>query len=96
MIDLENEEILTFQDACQRLPRKRAGRRMHPGTLYRWASTGLRGVRLETLQVGGSQCTSVQALQRFFERLSRISARATSGAQDDGSLEERKGNGTAT
>jgi hypothetical protein len=30
---------------------------------------GVRGVRLETLMVGGTRCTSVEALQRFFERI---------------------------
>ena len=39
-------------------------------TLYRWSAKGIRGVRLETIRVGGSLCTSVQALQRFFDRLS--------------------------
>ncbi len=37
--------------------------------LYRWATEGLRGVHLETIQVGGTLCTSIEALQRFFERL---------------------------
>ena len=38
-------------------------------TLYRWASHGCRGVRLETIQIGGTKCTSRQALQRFFAGL---------------------------
>lgn len=92
MIDLENEDLLTFQEACQRLPRKRAGSRMHPGTLYRWASSGLRGVRLETLQVGGSQCTSVQALQRFFERLSLLTARGAGNHREAEPSSQGEGN----
>ncbi len=65
------EEILTLRHAAQRLPRRRSGRRPHPATLYRWATDGLRGVRLETIQVGGTTCTSIEALQRFFERLGK-------------------------
>ena len=41
-----------------------------PSTLFRWASKGLRGVRLEVIRIGGTQCTSVEALARFFHRLS--------------------------
>jgi hypothetical protein len=32
-----------------------------------WASSGIRGIRLETLTVGGSKLTSREALQRIFE-----------------------------
>ena len=30
---------------------------------------GVRGIRLESIMVGGTRCTSVQALQRFFDAL---------------------------
>lgn len=38
-------------------------------TLYRWGQRGLSGVRLEAISVGGTVCTSREALQRFVERL---------------------------
>lgn len=41
----------------------------HVATVYRWSTTGVRGVVLETLQVGGTRCTTREALQRFCERL---------------------------
>jgi len=70
MIELTNETVLSFSDAAVRLPRRRAGKKPHVATLYRWAMRGCRGVRLETIRVGGTLCTSVEALQRFCERLS--------------------------
>ena len=70
MIDIQEEELVSFSEAAERLPRRRAGKKPHVATLYRWAGLGLRGVRLETIQVGGTMCTSVEALQRFFGRLS--------------------------
>ena len=76
MIDLSTEALLSFPEACKRLPRRRSGKRPHPATLYRWASDGLRGVMLETIQVGGTLCTSMEALQRFFSRLGSQSARS--------------------
>ena len=69
MINLTSESVLSLTEAAKALPRRRAGKRPHVATLYRWASRGLRGVKLETLQVGGTLCTSTEALQRFFERL---------------------------
>ncbi len=70
MIDFTTETLVSFAEACERLPRRRAGKRSHPNTLYRWASHGVRGHHLETIQVGGTLCTSLEALQRFFNQLS--------------------------
>ena len=70
MIDLGHEELITLTDAAGRLPRRRMGQKPHIATLYRWSTRGVRGVVLETVQVGGTRCTSVEALQRFIESLS--------------------------
>ena len=70
MISIENETVLSFAQAARELPLRRQGKRTHTATLYRWANPGLRGVCLETIQVGGTLCTSLEALQRFFDRLS--------------------------
>jgi hypothetical protein len=55
------------------VPRLRRGRKIHKSTCWRWATRGVRGVVLETVQVGGTRCTSREALQRFFERLTLVS-----------------------
>lgn len=52
------------------VPRRRRGRKLNVSTVHRWAQRGLRGVRLETLCFGGTKCTTVAAMQRFFEALS--------------------------
>lgn len=69
MIDLQTESLVSLSEACSLLPRRRAGKRPHIATLYRWSERGCRGVRLETLQIGGTRCTSREALQRFCETL---------------------------
>ena len=79
MINLKTETILSFSEVCRRLPRRRAGRPLHPATLYRWANPGLRGIKLETIQVGGTLCTSLEALQRFFDKLSQLKSGANEG-----------------
>lgn len=69
MIELAHEHVLSLSAAAKTLPPRRAGKRPHVSVLYRWATNGLRGHRLETVQVGGTKCTSIEALQRFFNRL---------------------------
>lgn len=68
-IQFNHEHLLTLTEAAKLLPRRRAGRKPHVSTLYRWASRGLRGVVLETIQIGGTTCTTEEALQRFFDEL---------------------------
>jgi hypothetical protein len=65
-----DEQKMTLTQAAAWLPRRR-GRRTHVSTLYRWTQTGCRGVRLEYVQIGATRCTSLEALQRFFDRLTR-------------------------
>ena len=69
MIDLEHESLISLAEAATLLPRRRKGKKPHISCLYRWASRGLRGVRLETVQIGGTRCTSREALARFFASL---------------------------
>lgn len=73
MINITTERVLSLTEGTRLLPRRRRGRKPCPSTLYRWAKRGLRGVRLETVRVGGTLCTSVEALHRFFEELGRAS-----------------------
>lgn len=70
MIDINAEELISLKDVCQLLPRRRRGRKPSFSTVWRWALHGVRGVKLETLRVGSTLCTSREALQRFFDRLS--------------------------
>ena len=69
MIDLSAETVVSLTQATHHLPRRRRGKRPNPATIYRWAQRGVHGIVLETIQVGGTKCTSVEALQRFCNRL---------------------------
>lgn len=75
-IDVFNEKVVSLSQATRLLPKPTRGSKTNVSTLYRWAQAGLRShdghvVWLETIKVGGTTCTSLEALQRFFERLSR-------------------------
>lgn len=67
-IDL-NETIITLSHAARLCPARRGGKPTHVSCIYRWTTRGLKGVVLEVIQVGGTRCTSREALDRFFNRL---------------------------
>jgi len=73
MIDPMNEQIISLRDATKCLPVRRRGRPVHISCIYRWTLNGCKGIKLESIQVGGTRCTSREALGRFFERLSQAS-----------------------
>ena len=82
MIDVNVEQVLSLQEASQRdiLPRRRGGKRPHVATFFRWVTHGVGGVRLEAIKVGGTLCTSAEAIQRFCERLTEGDKRLTPSA----------------
>jgi hypothetical protein len=63
-IDIAAEGLLSLSQAARRCPG-----RPHISTLWRWVLDGCRGVRLETVMVGGRRFTSTEALQRFADSL---------------------------
>lgn len=67
-IDPLSEEVFSLNRATRRVLRD--DRPVHVSTLWRWATSGIRGVRLETAMVGGVRVTSDGALRRFFAALS--------------------------
>jgi hypothetical protein len=71
-IDPLTEETFPFTKAARLLPRLRNNKPVHASTLWRWAMSGVRGVRLESILIGGVRVTSPAALQRFFEQLTRL------------------------
>ncbi len=70
MIDIQSESVVSLADAVRYVPKRRGGKKVHISTLFRWSTCGCRGQKLETIQAGATRCTSVEALQRFFNRLS--------------------------
>lgn len=71
MIDVLTETVITLNEARKLLPALRRGKKPHVSTLWRWSLHGVKGVVLETVSVGGTRCTSREALQRFLETLNR-------------------------
>ena len=64
-LDFQTESPISFADVPSILPR-RNGKKVHPSTVYRWATKGARGRVLESMLIGGIRFTTVTALNRFF------------------------------
>jgi len=66
MIDIAREHVVLLNKAPQEV-----AHRPHVSTFWRWSRGGLKGVRLETVVIGGRRYKSREALQRFFQELNK-------------------------
>ena len=62
-IDVQSETLISFSDARSAFPG--IDRRLSLATLHRWRLNGIRGIKLETVLVGGLRYTSREAIVRF-------------------------------
>lgn len=69
MVDISCENLIPLREAPRHLPNRPNGKRLHVSACYRWVTRGVRGVVLESIRLGGTTYTSLEALQRFGERL---------------------------
>jgi len=70
--ELERPIPLTQVRDIKWMPGPLRGGKISPTTPYTWVVNGLKGVKLEAIQVGGTQCTSEAALKRFFASLTKV------------------------
>jgi hypothetical protein len=63
-INIYDEQLVPMTHAAKLLPC-----RPHVSTLWRWRKIGVKGIRLETIAIGGTRFTSREALQRFADSI---------------------------
>jgi len=68
------DKYISLATAARLLPRKN-DRTIHTATLYRWASRGVNGVKLSTVKVGRTHCTTERELSDFFKALAETDMR---------------------
>ena len=71
MIDLSTETLIPWQQVAKHVPGQ-----PHVSTLHRWRLRGVRGIRLETLLIGGKRFSSREAITRFIVALNASDAPA--------------------
>jgi len=74
MIDTQSEHLIPLNQVAEHIPSSRPGKKLNVGTVWRWASAGVRSVKLETVSIGNSRYTSREALERFIARCSGAEA----------------------
>jgi hypothetical protein len=79
-IDITTEKLISAAEYARMRPTGRNGRPMHLATAYRHFSPGVNGIALEHVKFGGQTYTSVEAVQRFAERLTSARDALRSGA----------------
>jgi hypothetical protein len=68
-----DEQVMTLVEAAGWLER-RFGRRPNAASVWRWATKGIKGVRLATISLGRFRYTTESALERFIAETSRLDA----------------------
>lgn len=93
MINHQKEQMLSLAEAVEFL------RPMRPhlavSTLYRWSLVGIRGIKLDYVQLGGIRLTSKEELDRFFAAIkstprTRITAQGSIKAKTKATQKRRQ------
>ncbi len=79
-----SETIVTLKEACAYFPATRQGKKAHVSRLYRYTTRGCRGVVLESVQCGATRCTSLRAIETFFQRLTAESGASQPADRPEG------------
>ena len=67
MIQIDSERLIPIPKVPAYLE-SRGFHRVHISAVYRWTKSGSRGVKLESLRIGGQKVTSIEAIPRWRER----------------------------
>lgn len=73
-LNLNTDDALRDAFPINEVPRhlpRRSGKRVHISTIWRWIQRGVRGVKLESLNIGGRRYVPREALEHFLEALNR-------------------------
>jgi hypothetical protein len=69
MIEIDKNRMILLSKAAVLLP-IRNEKKVHPSTLHRWRSRGVRGIRLACNRIGNCWFTTQKALEEFSAKLS--------------------------
>jgi len=64
--DLREDQPLSLPDAAEFLG-KITGQKPHASTLWRWCLKGCKGLKLESICIGGKRFVTAAAIERFIE-----------------------------
>jgi hypothetical protein len=79
-IIIAEEQVFPLDDLPKHVPQRQRGKPLHLSTCYRWAHYGVKGIKLETVRVAGTLCTSVESFQRWCDALTALDLRKNPAA----------------
>jgi hypothetical protein len=79
---LQDEQVLPVKKAPKYIPGN-----VSTHTAWRWATRGVRGIKLESMMVGGTRVTSREAIDRFLSKLNPESVPTTDEADAELSVD---------
>jgi hypothetical protein len=85
---LIDEKPLPLAEAARLLPK-----RPNPATLWRWRKKGVRGVRLQTVLIGGRRYVTRNALQQFIEAVTAAASASAEPSLPSKPSPEQRGGG---
>ncbi|MBI3817443.1 MAG: DUF1580 domain-containing protein [Planctomycetes bacterium] len=77
IMNLLDETLISPLTATRLVPGQK--KKVHVATVFRWMSIGSRGVKLESVRVGGCRYTSREAILRFIVNCSRTPEQMCTG-----------------
>lgn len=89
MIQIGSEKLIHLSRLAKLVTSILRDGSVHPSTVHRWRNPGVRGVQLECLRIGGVWYTSLEAFQRFCERLSALDVRDKCGSENNSPITEQ-------
>jgi hypothetical protein len=88
MLDLDEGRYYPLAEAGRRLGQLLGGRPVAPCTLYRWIDSGVSGVALNAIRVGGRWVVSDAAIRRFLAELTQVKRGIAIGAAQTNSAKQ--------
>lgn len=85
-INIQVETLILVSKIPDHLPRQPNGKKLHVSAVYRWMKNGIQGVRLETIFIAGCRYSSLEAMNRFWHRVTEAK---------DGKLSRKENNSRA-
>jgi hypothetical protein len=82
---LADEKPLTLAEAARLLPK-----RPNPATLWRWRTRGVRGVKLQTVLIGGRRYCYPSAMRQFIAAVTAAASGKPDGAAAEPETETKR------
>jgi hypothetical protein len=83
MLSLQNlaeERPISLPEAAARIGKLTGGKKPNLSTIWRWCLKGCKGVKLDSICIGGKRYVTVSAIERFIEARSRAESPAVPAA----------------